>query len=396
MRTPPDNMPISDIRLDGVSLSDQTTQVIGCVLVVFAAVVGVAGCGSASPVCSEGPEAVGGVLSAEPYVIHVTPDARVVLAFVPDGFEAHELPSFREAARGLVAAALADQSLLGKVAPFVAAYAIEVRGDEGGAAAANSFGGCVRDGRLGIARDRVEIAVADALPGVRVAATIVVTKTRGRPATYGSVVVLGAGHGLPSLVHELGHALVGLGDEYAESDKCWSGPTPIFATLPDPFTTPNVTIDPKGTKWASLVTGAEAGGEGFGRCIYHPPGPCRMKDRREPRWCAVCEAEVTRWVAAVLENDGAPQCDIGLDARPERLVRGQIVNIDVIAVDHDGIAEAGATLDGRDILRADGALAPRYRADARAMLNIGMHTLSAYCRDADGVEARRDLVLQVR
>jgi hypothetical protein len=51
-------------------------------------------------------------------------------------------------------------------------------------------------------------------------------------------------------VHELGHSLGGLGDEYFTSESAY---LPAGEAKPEPWE-PNLTADPKGAKWASLLT----------------------------------------------------------------------------------------------------------------------------------------------
>ncbi len=198
-----------------------------------------------------------------------------------------------------------------------------------------------------------------------------------------------------TLVHELAHALVGLGDEYSEGETCWDGPEPAFTTWPDPFATPNLTLDRRGTKWRDLVKGAEAGGDGAATCIFHPPGGCRMKDRRTAAWCPVCDAELSLWAAAVRGNDGPPSCDIALAANPGAMPAGS-THIDVMAADYDGVREVVLALDGREVMRATRAeheIERTLYADTRVLLAAGRHELEVTCSDSEGKMSSQVLTL---
>jgi hypothetical protein len=126
--------------------------------------------------------------------------------------------------------------------------------------------------------------------------TTVVVRTTARK------VVLSRTNGADVLEHELGHAVVGLGDEYADVDACRED-TDVFAGLvvsrnlpAADLDAPNLTLDPTGARWADIVDGAEEGGQRYGSCIYHPPhgdGGCRMEHSSSSAWCPVCDAAIT-------------------------------------------------------------------------------------------------------
>ncbi len=331
-----------------------------------------------------------------PLALNVVHDARVNIAFVLEGVRAGALERATERARALFEGTLDPRlgffarvpgQVAGWVLPLVSATD-ELRDAD---TSDTALGGCLnRDasghGRLAMSTTRVRELVVKAFPTTRVDAVVVLFATPGRPTTHGSVVLAGDDVDVGTLVHELAHALLGLGDEYPEGGACWDGPRPAFTTWPDPFATPNLTLDRGGAKWRDLVEGAEPGGDAAATCIYHPPGACRMKDRRTAAWCPVCDAELWMWAAAIRGNDGPPRCDIALAAEPEAMPAGT-TQIDIMAHDYDGVREIALTLDGREVLRTtrgDVEIERTLYGDARVLLAAGRHEIRATCVDAEG------------
>jgi hypothetical protein len=86
-----------------------------------------------------------------------------------------------------------------------------------------------------------------------------------------------------ALVHELGHALFALGDEYPErpgplsdDDKGW------VARFP------NLSLDSTGAKWQSIVASVFEGGGAWNTGVYHPTEHCRMNESWSQAFCPVC------------------------------------------------------------------------------------------------------------
>ena len=83
-------------------------------------------------------------------------------------------------------------------------------------------------------------------------------------------------------IHELGHSVGGLADEYFTEGTTYPGGEPRE---------PNVTTDPRGTKWASDlgrntpdggVIGAYQGGRYYERGIYRPSQDSLMRNINKP------------------------------------------------------------------------------------------------------------------
>jgi hypothetical protein len=90
-----------------------------------------------------------------------------------------------------------------------------------------------------------------------------------------------------ALVHELGHALYGLGDEYVERQETLpperSGEVAPFA---------NLSVDPSGARWRAVTSSVVEGGAGWAHGVYHAELRCRMNATDEPSFCSVCRAAI--------------------------------------------------------------------------------------------------------
>lgn len=97
-----------------------------------------------------------------------------------------------------------------------------------------------------------------------------------------------------AFIHELGHALYGLGDEYSDFD----------AEVPakdrkDVAAAPNLTLEPSNARWRHLLDAAPVEGGGYyARGVWRPERSCRMRESRERLFCAVCEATIAGATAA--------------------------------------------------------------------------------------------------
>ncbi len=104
-----------------------------------------------------------------------------------------------------------------------------------------------------------------------------------------------------ALIHELGHALAGLGDEYADVD----GPPPDDAARSRVALFPNLTLDPTGARWMPVGyqgTPVE-GGDRYRHGVWHPTEHCRMNESTSQEFCPVCQAFIAQ---ASAEKPPAP------------------------------------------------------------------------------------------
>ncbi len=102
--------------------------------------------------------------------------------------------------------------------------------------------------------------------------------------------------GADTLIHELGHALFGLADEYG-SDHAGA---PSAAVFEDYAHCPNVSDDADTTRWRH-VPGAKVieGGAGHAKGVYRPFASCRMNESYSMNFCAFCQG----YIEAVMQSE---------------------------------------------------------------------------------------------
>lgn len=87
-----------------------------------------------------------------------------------------------------------------------------------------------------------------------------------------------------AFLHELGHALYGLGDEYEEypgappEDERW-----------EVAVCPNLTLERTGRRWKDIVDTAYEGGGMWKEGVWRPERRCRMRESRADAFCLVCQ-----------------------------------------------------------------------------------------------------------
>lgn len=91
-------------------------------------------------------------------------------------------------------------------------------------------------------------------------------------------------------LHELGHSLFCLADEYDGQGKKGKTNRTIEPKQP------NITLDPRGARWRHLVQGAVEGADGYDLGIYRPTKNCRMRvfSVGDPGFCVVCQEAILR------------------------------------------------------------------------------------------------------
>jgi IgA Peptidase M64 len=156
------------------------------------------------------------------------------------------------------------------------------------------------------------------------------------------------------LTHELGHALIGLGDEYSESLETYPSEdtqSPIYNAWVGErlVNVPNLTLDPIGTKWKDLVSGTEVGGRRYAAGIYHPSTTCRMLDHNHPRFCPVCSDAIDK-VLGLRDgvNDGPPIFGLSLTESPDQVFHS--LTIGLTAFDRNSVRSVAAALDGQSLI----------------------------------------------
>lgn len=116
----------------------------------------------------------------------------------------------------------------------------------------------------------------------------------GGPAGRMFWVCAGASNWTDTALHELGHSLFNLRDEYSDD----TGKRRVW-TYPEPEN-PNVTTDPTGRKWAHITDTVHEGAARYDKGIYRAFPRCRM--RNVGPFCLVCQDAIVRKLEGYLEE----------------------------------------------------------------------------------------------
>ena len=186
------------------------------------------------------------------------------------------------------------------------------------------------------------------------------------------------------LTHEMGHALVGLGDEYVDFERrhyladkyeTWTGnPLP-----------PNLSLSPD-EDWGGLVEGAVEGGGRFAYGVYRPTNRCLMLDS-EAEFCPVCSAAIDDVITARRGRlDGPPRCGLAVGHG----VEGGPREVAFYGRDGNGLRFLSFGVDGQEPIQNDLAnfrpLAPRLPVwfEIGSSLGEDATTVSVTCVDDGG------------
>lgn len=148
---------------------------------------------------------------------------------------------------------------------------------------------------------------------------LVNTNQYGGGGIYNHYNVATSGHQLAKevFIHELGHGLAGLGDEYYTSDVAYIDYYPLNVEPWEPNITTRVNFK---AKWADMidkktptptpsdskyhqVVGLFEGGGYVSKGVYRPFYDCRMKSNTAAGFCPVCQRAISRVVKTYLSAD---------------------------------------------------------------------------------------------
>jgi hypothetical protein len=146
---------------------------------------------------------------------------------------------------------------------------------------------------------------------------IVNTKEYGGGGIYNHYNVCTSNHALSNevFIHELGHGLAGLGDEYYDSEVAYQD---FYSSTVEPWE-PNITtlvnfsskwqdmlntktpIPTPSTKENSTIIGVYEGGGYASKGVFRPYIDCRMKSNSAPGFCPVCKRSIERVINSFSE-----------------------------------------------------------------------------------------------
>lgn len=116
-----------------------------------------------------------------------------------------------------------------------------------------------------------------------------------------------------AFIHELGHALFALADEYDEYE----------GAIPDEerwevAISPNLTLQPSNARWRTILSTPPVQGGGYYKDgVWRPQQSCRMRESRSELFCPVCAAHIT----------GAKQAKAPKAAEWASPIEGQLLEI---------------------------------------------------------------------
>ncbi len=238
-------------------------------------------------------------------VTHLSGDPDTMrVVFVGDGFGPGDQALYARWVERLIEGVLGDTStIIGRAPDRFSFHRVDLFADDG----AHLLGACAGDrsgGDLLRIDDRRAALAASAAGPAQV--VVVLVDTDGLRASAGGLVDtptvrLSRSDDFLVLDHELGHALVGLGDEYVDGSAHFTAPEMLFGTWPHPephFTrdAANLSIYGDGRRWAHLADGARPGSGGYASGVYHPPFSCRMGRGEARRFCPVCDHAINAWL----------------------------------------------------------------------------------------------------
>ena len=234
------------------------------------------------------------------------------LVFVAEGYRPTEEPRFLDDVHTftdrLETAAAAEPMRRGRIYNYHYVFlASRDRASDAPRPRATALRARVEDERVSVDGKRLDAAArlaphADAVVAVvrfaphvsdSVRATARIPRLEGEAFRRGSIAIPCTD--ADDFLHELGHALWALGDEYSELDTSL---TPERRS--EIAERANLSTDPFGTRWKWLVGVHPHEGAGrFKKGVFRPDRDCLMRDLAAPGFCPVCRAVL----AGAFDND---------------------------------------------------------------------------------------------
>ena len=266
-----------------------------------------------------------------------TPEEKIDVAVVAEGYTADESELFYEDARKAVEAILAHKPF-DTYADRFNFVAVALQSEDSGVsvpgegvwkktALGSHFNTFYMDRYLTTLRLR---QMHDALCGVPYEHIVILanTDTYGGGGIYNSYTLTTAHHRAfePVVVHEFGHSFAGLADEYYYDDQFveyyypdsepweqnittlfdfeskWDDMLPRFVAVPTPQVEGNVWDMIKNGKSSESIVGVYEGAGYQSKGVYRPFPDCRMKTNQAAGFCPVCQRAIARIIEFYTES----------------------------------------------------------------------------------------------
>lgn len=260
-----------------------------------------------------------------------TPSESLDIAVISEGYRANEMPKFRkDVAR--ITEHLLGQDPFSRFADQINVYALEAHSQQSGTdvpaegrfrntALSSSYSTFGIDRYLTLNDPRAMFDIAANVPYDHIL-VLVNADSYGGGGFYNYYAIGTADHPLSAIVgvHELGHSIGGLGDEYYESEVTFSE---FYNPLVEPWE-PNLSsgVDferkwhrliehgtplptPRSSRYANQVGMFEGGGY-LGSGMYSPAMDCRMKSNEAENFCPVCTNALIARLAHYADREISP------------------------------------------------------------------------------------------
>lgn len=249
------------------------------------------------------------------------PNQKLDIIFIAEGYTAEQMDKFRNDVKGF-ASYLFAQAPFSKVNEDINIWAIESASENEGptnpgtgvwnaTATQSSFYTFGIDRYLTTTKYKRVMDIAANAPG-DIVYILVNTKEYGGGGIYNHYNVATSNHELSNevFIHELGHGLAGLGDEYYTSDVAYQEFYPLNLEPWEPNLTTLVDFN---SKWADMLhketpiptpdskkysttVGVYEGGGYAHKGVYRPYIDCRMKSNTATGFCPVCQRAILKVV----------------------------------------------------------------------------------------------------
>ena len=258
-----------------------------------------------------------------------SPQDKIDVAVVAEGYTSSEMELFYEDARKAVEAILAHQPF-GKYADRFNFIAVALPSEDSGVSVPGE--GLWKKTALGSHFDTFYMErylttlrlrqMHDALCGVPYEHIVILanTDTYGGGGIFNSYTLTTAHHKSfePVVVHEFGHSFAGLADEYYYDDQfveyyypdCepweqnittlfdfkskWDDMLPQFVSVPTAPSQTDVWQEIRNGKSSESMVGVYEGAGYQSKGVYRPYPDCRMKTNQAPAFCPVCQKAIAR------------------------------------------------------------------------------------------------------
>lgn len=265
-----------------------------------------------------------------------SPEEKIDVAIVAEGYAADEAELFYEDARKTVEAILSHEPF-GSLADRFNFIAVGLQSKDSGVSVPGE--GVWKDTALGshfntFYMDRYLTTLRlrqlhDSLAGLPYEHIVILanTDTYGGGGIFNSYTLTTAHHKAfkPVVVHEFGHSFAGLADEYYYDDQfvefyypdCepweqnittlhdfsskWEDMLPKVVTVPTPVPDTDVWSEISGGKEAASFVGVYEGGGYQSKGVYRPFPDCRMKTNAPDAFCPVCQRAIARIISFYTE-----------------------------------------------------------------------------------------------